>query len=74
METQEIERSDLLEAVDGAAVLDVDDLHARLDAARGNGRRVTLTLKRLAGADSMFSYVQRRLAIADLRIIGPQKR
>lgn len=73
-ETQEIERSDLLEAVDGVAVLDVDDLHARLDAARGNGRRVTLTLKRLAGADSMFSYVQRRLAIVDLRIIGPQER
>ena len=71
-ESQDIERSDLLEAVDGVAVLDIDDLHARLGEARKNGRRVTLTFKRLAGGEVMFSYSQRRLPITDLRIIGPQ--
>ena len=71
-ESQDIEKSDLLETVDGAAVLDIDDLYARLGAARKNGRRVTLTFKKLAGGDAMFSYTQRNLPIGDLRIIGPQ--
>ena len=71
-ESQEIERSDLLETVDGARVLDVDDLHARLSEARHSGRRVTLTFKKLAGGDAMFAYTQRNLLIADLRMVGPQ--
>ena len=71
-ESQDIERSDLLEAVDGLAVPDVDALYARLNEARKTGRRVTLTFKKLAGGDAMFSYAQRNLLIADLRIIGPQ--
>jgi hypothetical protein len=58
--------------VDGAAVLDIDDLYARLGEARKNGRRVTFTFKKLAGSDSMFAYTQRNLPIGDLRIIGPQ--
>ena len=71
-ESQEIERSDLLETVDGAAALDVDALHARLSEAQRNGRRVTLTFKRLAGNDTMFSYSQRNLLVTDLRMVGPQ--
>jgi len=71
-ESREIEKSDLLEAVDGAPVPDVDALHARLNEARQNGRRVTFTFKKLAGGDALFSYSQRNLLIADLRIIGPQ--
>lgn len=71
-ESREIEKSDLLEAVDGAPVLDVDALYARLNEARNNGRRVTLTFKKLAGEQTLFTYAQRNLLIADLRIIGPQ--
>jgi len=71
-ESREIEKSDLLEAVDGAPVLDVDALYARLNDARQSGRRVTLTFKKLAGGDALFAYAQRNLLIADLRIIGPQ--
>ena len=73
-EAQEIEKSDLLEAVDGVAVLGVEELHTRLSEARSRGRRVTLTLKRLAGGDALFSYSQRNLLVGDLRIIGPQRK
>jgi S1-C subfamily serine protease len=72
-QSREVEKSDLLEAVDGAPVPDVDSLHARLDAARASGRRVTLTLKRLAGGDALFTYTQRPLVVGELRIIGPQQ-
>jgi S1-C subfamily serine protease len=72
-ESREIEKSDLLEMVDGAPVLDLDALYARLNEARNNGRRVTLTFKKLAGGDTLFTYAQRNLLISDLRIIGPQK-
>ena len=73
-EAQEIEKSDLLEAVDGAPVLDVDELHARLDDARGKQRRVTLTFKKLAAGDAMFSYTQLNLPVRGLQIIGPQEK
>jgi S1-C subfamily serine protease len=72
-ESREIEKSDLLEAVDGAPVPNVDALHARLEEARSHGRRVILTFKKLAGGSALFSYAERNLPIADLRIIGPQK-
>jgi S1-C subfamily serine protease len=72
-EAQEIEKSDLLEAVDGAQVMDIDDLHARLNDARGKRQRITLTFKKLAGGDALFSYTQRNLLVGDLRIIGPEK-
>ena len=71
-EAQEIEKSDLLEAVDGAQVMDIDDLHARLNDARGKRQRITLTFKKLAGGDALFTYTQRNLLVGDLRIIGPQ--
>jgi S1-C subfamily serine protease len=71
-ESQEIEKSDLLEAVDGVPVLEVDDLYGRLNDARAKRRRVTLTFKKLAGGDTLFSYTQRNLLVGELRIIGPQ--
>ena len=72
-EAQEIEKSDLLEAVDGTPVLNVDDLFGRLNAARRDGGRVTLTFKKLAGGDALFTYTQRNLLLSELRIIGPEK-
>ena len=71
-EAQEIEKSDLLEAVDGVPVLEVDDLYARLNDARAKGRRVSLSFRKLAGTDTLFSYTQRQLLVGELRIIGPQ--
>jgi S1-C subfamily serine protease len=71
-ESQEIEKSDLLEAVDGVPVLEVDDLYGRLNDAREKRRRVTLTFKKLAGGDTLFSYTQRNLLVGELRIIGPR--
>ena len=72
-ESQEIEKSDLLEAVDGTLVRDVEELYAKLAAAQQARRRVTLTFKKIAGGEALFSYTQRTLPVAELRIIGPQK-
>lgn len=72
-ESREIEKNDLLEAVDGAPVSDVDALYARMEEARGNGRRVTLKLKKLAGGTSLFSYSERSLPVSAVRIVGPAK-
>jgi hypothetical protein len=71
-ESREIEKSDLLEAVDGAPVPDLETLYATLQEAAQSGRRVTLTFKKLAGGDSMFSYTQRTLPVSEPRMIGPQ--
>src|SRR5262245_8433597 len=70
-EAQEIEKSDLLEAVDGSPVHDVDSLHARLSDARAARRRITLTFKKLAGGDALFTYTQRSLPVGELHVIGP---
>lgn len=72
-QSQEIDRADLLEAVDGKQVLDVDALHAHLTEARRGGRRVMFSFKKLAGGDALFSYTQRSLPVSEVRIIGPQR-
>lgn len=73
-ESQEVVRSDILEAVDGKPVGDLEDLHAHLLAAANERRRVELTLKRLVGGDFAFSYSQRRLPVRDLRLVGVDTR
>jgi S1-C subfamily serine protease len=70
-ESQEVGKSDLLEAVDGEKIDDFDQLYKRLSDAHSKSGRVQFTFKRLSGGDSMFSYTQRNLAIRDLRVIGP---
>lgn len=69
-QSQEVVRSDVLEAVDGRAVIDLDDLYARLNQAAAEHRRVELTLKRLVGGEFAFAYAQRRLPVRDLQIVG----
>jgi serine protease Do len=71
-QSQEIDRADLLESVDGKQVLDVDSLYAQLSEARRSGRRVTFSFKKLAGGDALFSYTQRSLPVSEVRIVGPQ--
>ncbi|MBI4190790.1 MAG: trypsin-like peptidase domain-containing protein [Betaproteobacteria bacterium] len=72
-ESQEVGKSDLLEAIDGEKVEDFDQLFKRLSDAQSKGGGVQFTFKRVSSNDTMFSYTQRSLTIRDLRIIGPQK-
>ena len=72
-QSQEIEKSDLLEAVNGQPVRDVDELYSLLEESRSNGRRAALTFKKLAGGETLFSYTQRNLLVTELRVIGPQR-
>jgi len=69
-QAQEVVRADVLQAVDGEPVADLDDLHARLHAAANESRRVELTLKRLVGGEFAFAYTQRSLLVRDLRMVG----
>ena len=71
-ESQEIEKSDLLEAVDGEPVRDLEGLQAKIDEAGRTGHRLTMTFKRLYGGDALFSYTRRSLPVSELRAIGPQ--
>jgi S1-C subfamily serine protease len=70
-ESREIEKSDLLEAVNGAPVHSVDELHALLEQAAQTQSRLTLTFKKLAGGESLFSYTRRILPVSEVRVIGP---
>jgi len=70
-QSQEIEKSDLLEAVDGAPVRDLADLHQRFQEAEQARRRLTLTFKKLSGGETLFTYTQRSLPVSELRIVGP---
>ena len=64
-------KSDLLEAIDGEKIADFEQLHKRLADAHAKSGRVQVTFKRFSGGESMFSYIQRNLAVRDLRVIGP---
>ncbi len=48
-ESQEVGRSDLLEAIDGERVEDLDQLFQRLSDAQSKGARVALTFKKISG-------------------------
>jgi len=72
-ESREIEKNDLLEAVDGVPISDVETLYTRLREARSGRGQVTLTLKKLAGGSSLFSYAERRLILGLPRMIGPDR-
>jgi S1-C subfamily serine protease len=71
-ESQEIEKSDLLEAIDGAPVRDLEELYAKLQEASQTRRRLVMTFKKLSGGETLFTYTQRSLPISELRMIGPQ--
>ena len=70
-ESREIEKSDLLEAVDGVPVRSVEELQTTLEEAAQTRRSLTLTFKKLAGGESLFSYTQRTLPVSEVRVIGP---
>ena len=70
-QAQEVRSADLLEAVDGSPVNDVDQMFSSLTQARDAGRRVTLTFKRLTAGEVLFTYTQRSLLVTEPRLIGP---
>jgi len=71
-ESQEVLKSDLLEAINGEKVEDLDKLFKRLSDAQNKGGGVQFTFKRVSDNNyTMFSYIQRTLTISDLRVIGP---
>ena len=72
-ESQEIEKSDMLEAVDGVPVQDLEALYAKLEEAAQTRHRLTMTFKKLYGGDALFSYTRRSLPVSELRMIGPQR-
>jgi serine protease Do len=73
-QAQEVARSDVLEAVDGKPVTDLDELFGWLRDAANERRRVELTLKRLVGGEFAFSYSQRRLFVRALEMVAEDAR
>ncbi len=69
-ESQEIEKSSLLDAIDGKKIEDFDQLLKHLTDAQSKGGKAQLTFKRLGGDATIFSYTQRSLTVRDLRIVG----
>jgi S1-C subfamily serine protease len=69
-QAQEVIRADVLEAIDGKTVTELDSLYAALRDAANEHRRVELTLKRLVGGEFAFAYTQRRLFVRDLQMVG----
>jgi hypothetical protein len=54
-------------------VATVEALNERLRAAQSAGRTVTLKLLRLGDMEeNVFSYLERPLTPADLRLVGPE--
>jgi S1-C subfamily serine protease len=72
-DAQKIESGDLLVAVDGQPVTELDDLQRRLKAAQAAKKEVKLRLLRLGDIeDGLFVYIERPLPVANLRLIGGQ--
>ncbi len=66
-DAKELRRGDFIEALNGEAVLSLEQLRERLAAAGGD---VTLTLKRYSGGDRVFTYIERRLRIEGVDWVG----
>ena len=69
-QAQEVVRADVLEAIDGKTVTDLDALYGALRDAAHERRRVELTLKRLVGGEFAFAYTQRRIFVRDLQLVA----
>jgi S1-C subfamily serine protease len=71
-DAHKIEQMDLLVALDNVPATTLEELHERLRAAQAAGRTVTLKLLRLGDMEeNVFSYLERPLTPADLKLVGP---
>lgn len=73
-EFNDVEKNDVLDAVDGKPVGTLDGVMEQLQAAHKAGRPVTLTFKRLSGGDALFHYLERSLRVGSLGWIGPESK
>jgi S1-C subfamily serine protease len=73
-EFNDVEKNDVLDAVDGKPVGTLDGVMEQLRAAHRAGRPVTLTFKRLAGGDALFHYLERSLRVTSLGWIAGESR
>jgi S1-C subfamily serine protease len=71
-EFNDVEKNDVLDAVDGKTVGTLNGVWEQLAAARKAGKTVTLTFKRLSGGDALFSYLERSFGVSDLGWVGPE--
>jgi S1-C subfamily serine protease len=72
-EFNDVEKNDVLDAVDGKPVGTLDGVMEQLQAAHRAGRPVTLAFKRLSGGDALFHYLERSLRVTGLGWIGPEQ-
>ncbi|HSD61426.1 MAG TPA: PDZ domain-containing protein [Burkholderiales bacterium] len=73
-EFNDVEKNDVLDALDGKTVGTLNGVMEQLQAAHKARRPVTLTFKRLSGGDALFHYLERSLEITGLGWIGPESR
>lgn len=66
----EIQRNDFLETVDGVAITSHDALHEVLKKAQTENRPVTMRLRRIEGGKGIFTYIERKLRVTRLELIG----
>ena len=65
----EIQRGDFLEELDEQAVKSHQQLYGLLEKAQQENRTVTLKLRRFEGGRGIFTYLERKLRVAQLEMI-----
>jgi S1-C subfamily serine protease len=71
-DAQRIDQMDMLLAVDGQPVTELNDLYQRFQTAFQDKKTVTLKLLRLGDLEeTIFSYIERPLLVTEPRLIGP---
>jgi len=71
-EFNDVDKNDVLDAVDGEPVGTLDGVWEQLSAAQKQGRPLSLVFKRLTGGDALFNYIERSFRVTDLGWIGPE--
>jgi len=72
--SNEIEKGDIIQSIDGHPIHDLNVLHKYLQTASREKRSVRLLIKRGDGTnDAYFKYLERTLPIKELRSVGGKK-
>ncbi len=70
--SKEITEDDIIQAINGHSVHNLDELHRHLQTARQENRSVKLLIRRINGAstDEIFEYREHNLPVEDLKLVG----
>jgi len=73
--SKEITEDDIIQAINGHSVHNLDELHHYLRAASRENRSVKLLIRRInrASTDEIFEYREHSLPIEDLKLVGGEK-